>query len=122
MAATATTHLKTAVASVRTAITAGALTLLVGFGAMSVLGHPQPAPSDEALGLTSRALDRMLEHHRCSTTGFAPEVIPDKAVVTSPSGRTKVVSFDEGWRVFKGEMPGELIAVCLGRERPRADR
>ncbi len=102
--------------SMRAALTAGSLTLLVALGALSVFGAPpEAAPPTLQLGMSSKVLDRMLERYNCSITGFEPDVIPSKAVVTSPSGIAEVVSFDYGWQVFEGAKPGELVAVCLGR-------
>jgi hypothetical protein len=46
-------------------------------------------------------------------------VIPSRAVVRRPDGSTDLVSFDQGWKVFNGERPGELVAVCLGRTHHR---
>lgn len=108
--------LQTAVTSIRTALTAAALTLLVGLGAMSVISPP-PAPPADHLGLSgeNRAIDRILERNRCSTTGFQAEVIPESAVIRDRMGRTRVVSFDHGWAVFTRDRPGELVAVCLGK-------
>jgi hypothetical protein len=110
-------RVETTVMSLRSALTAGGLTLLVGLGAMTVLGAPQATPPTEHLGLSSHGLDRMLERQHCSTTGFGSDVVPAKAVVRHPGGDTELVSFDEGWQVFNGEKPGELVAVCLGRSR-----
>ncbi|HWJ81700.1 MAG TPA: hypothetical protein VNS55_05640 [Nocardioides sp.] len=109
------TRLESTVLSLRSALTAGSLTLLVGMAAMSVLGQPQPTAPADQLGLSSRGLDKMLERHHCSTTGFGSDVIPAKAVVTQPDGSTDLVSFDYGWQVFNGDKPGRLVAVCLGR-------
>lgn len=108
------TRLESTVLSLRSALTAGGLTLLVGLGAMSVLGQ-EPTPPTDQLGLSARGLDRMLERNHCSTTGFGKDVIPSKAVIRRPDGSTDLVSFDRGWKVFNGDKPGELVAVCLGR-------
>lgn len=103
------------VLTVRTALTAAGLTILVCLAAISVIGAPPEAAPTQQLGLAS-GLDKMLERNNCSTTGFGPEVIPSKAIVTSPGGVTQLVSFDYGWKVFEGRKPGELVAVCLGRK------
>ena len=108
-------RVETTVLSLRSALTAGGLTLLVGLGAMSILGQPQETPPTEKLGLSSHGLNRMMERQHCSTTGFGSDVVPAKAVVTQPNGETELVSFDYGWQVFNGKKPGELVAVCLGR-------
>ena len=112
------THwLRTTVTSLRTALTAAALTLLVGLGAATVLSAPQPPAENLGLSVEDEATARLLERNDCSTTGFAPEVIPRTAVIRDTAGRIKLVSFDHGWAVFNDERPGELVAVCLGRPR-----
>lgn len=109
--------LRTAVTSIRTALTAGSLTLLVGLGALSVLAAPQPPAERLGLSVQDEATNRMLERNQCSTTGFEPDVIPTSAVIRDAHGRTRVVTFERGWAVFNNEQPGELVAVCLGRAR-----
>lgn len=109
--------LRAAVTSVRTAVTAGALTLMLGLGAASVLSAPEDAPEQLGLSGQDEATNRLLERNNCSTTGFAADVIPSTAVIRDRVG-TRVVSFDHGWAVFKKERPGVLVAVCLGPERP----
>ncbi|MEZ0577175.1 hypothetical protein [Nocardioides sp. MH1] len=113
------TTLRTAALSIRTAMTAGALTLLVGLGALSVIDGPHPTPDHLGLSVQDKATSRILERNNCSLHGFDPDVIPSTAVIRDSSGRTRVVSFDHGWAVFKKERPGELVAVCLGREQRR---
>ncbi|UMG94513.1 hypothetical protein [Nocardioides sp. TF02-7] len=110
--------LRHAATSVRTALTSAALTLLLGLGAMSVLSSPQPPADHLGLSGDERALSRMLERHRCSTTGFGADVIPESALVRDERGHTRLVSFDDGWAVFQREQPGVLVAVCLGRLQP----
>ncbi len=101
--------------SLRTATTVGALTTLVGFGAVSMMTPPQaPAGGADKVGLSSTPLDAMMERHRCSFTGFDREAVPSKAIVRTPEGETRLVSFDHGWAVFSGEAAGELVALCLG--------
>ncbi len=107
--------LRTAVMSFRTAMTAAALTLLMGLGAASFLDSPEPPADHLGLSVQDEATSRLLERNNCSTTGFEPDVIPSAAVIRDRAGRAKVVSFDHGWAVFNNERPGELVAVCLGR-------
>ncbi len=109
--------LRTAATSLRTALTAAALTLLVGLGAASVLSAPQPPAENIGLSVQDAVTSRMMEWHHCSTTGFAPDVIPSTAVIRNEAGRVRLVSFDHGWAVFNDERPGELVAVCLGHPR-----
>jgi hypothetical protein len=109
--------LLTGVTSFRMALTAAALTLLVGLGAASVLSAPQPPAENIGLSVQDAATSRMMERHHCSTIGFEPDVIPSTAVIRNEAGRVRLVSFDHGWAVFNDERPGELVAVCLGRPR-----
>lgn len=113
--------LRVVLTSFRTATTVGAMTLLLGFAAVDVLDAPQPA-EPEQIGLSTSPLDAMMEHNRCSYTGFARDVIPDKAIIRTPEGATRLVSFDHGWAVFSGESAGDLVAVCLGPKRPATAR
>lgn len=113
---------KVTVQAIRSASTAGALTLLVGFGAVNMISAPQPDAPAEQIGMSSGPLDDMMEQNRCSFTGFDRDVIPSKAIVRTPAGETELVSFDHGWAVFSGEVAGELVAVCLGALTPSASR
>jgi hypothetical protein len=114
-AAIVRSRVESVVTTVRTALTAAGLTTLVCLAALSVIGAPPPPVPAQQLGLAS-GLDEMLKRNNCSVTGFGPDVIPSKAIVTSPGGVTELVSFDHGWKVFEGRKPGELVAVCLGRK------
>ena len=101
--------------SVRTATTVGALTMLLGLGAVSVVAGPSdPTGPTQQLGVSARPMDKLMERNRCSFTGFDRSVIPSTALIRTPEGATRLVSFDQGWAVFSGEAPGELVAVCLG--------
>ena len=111
--------LRVAVHSFRTATTVAALTLLVGFGAISVVSPPPPSAPSQQLGMSSGPLDAMMQRNRCSFTGFDRSVIPSTAIVRRPDGATELVSFDRGWAVFSGEADGELVAVCLGPDSAR---
>jgi len=99
---------------VRTATTVAALTLLVGFGAMGNVASPRLPEQPRQLDMSSGPLDAMIQHNRCSVTGFDRDVTPSKAIVRTPDGATELVSFDRGWAVFTGQIAGELVAVCLG--------
>lgn len=111
--------LRAVLTSVRTATTVGALTMLVGFGAVNVVAQPSvPTDPTQQLGVSTRPLDKMMERNRCSFTGFDRSVIPSKAVIRTPEGENRLVSFDHGWAVFSGEAAGELVAVCLGPKPP----
>lgn len=107
-----------AIQSVRTATTVAALTLFVGLGALSVIAEPRPASPAEQIGMSAGPLDTLMQQNRCSVTGFDRDVTPSKAIVRTPEGDTELVSFDRGWAVFSGEVAGELVAVCLGPDKP----
>lgn len=111
--------LRTTVRTIRIATTVMALTLLLGFGALGTIGSSQSDGSTRQLDMSSGPLDSMMQHNRCSFTGFDRTVIPSTAIVRNPDGATEIVSFDRGWAVFNGEAPGELVAVCLGPKPPR---
>lgn len=98
--------------TLRTGLTTGALVLLFGLGAMSIIGEPTTPP--QQLGLSSRPLSHLMTHNRCSYTGFDQQTIPSKAIVLDRTGRTRLVSFQTGWDVFTGKRNGQLVAVCLG--------
>lgn len=106
------------VQAIRTASTTGALTLLIGFGAVNMISAPHSPPAAEQQGMSTGPLDAMMQQNRCSFTGFDKSVIPSKAIVRTAEGATEVVSFDHGWAVFSGEVAGELVAVCLGPAKP----
>lgn len=107
--------LRNTVVAIRTATTVAALTSLIGFGTLNMLAEPDSEP--QQLGLSARPLDQMMQHNRCSFTGFGSDVIPSKAVIRTPAGETRLVTFDEGWAVFNGDAAGDLVAVCLGPDK-----
>ena len=102
---------------VRTALTAGSLTAILGLGAIGVISTPHQQP--EELGLSARPLSPMMTHNRCSYTGFDSDVIPSKAIVRDTAGHVRLVSFQHGWDVFTGKRDGQLVAVCLGPKPAR---
>lgn len=106
----------------RVAVTATALSLAAGTMVADVLSPPQTGGESAQMDL-SQSHSRLFERNRCSTTGFDSHVIPARALVRRASGETVVVSFDEGWTVFTGQAPGELVATCLGplRAAPNLD-
>ena len=57
-------------------------------------------------------VQRVLDEHDCSVTGFE-SAQPLSAIVRSASGHLRFVSFETGWRVFTGDGPATLVAVCL---------
>ena len=70
-------------------------------------------------GRADHLLERALDGHRCSVTGFRDGRTPRSAIVRSAAGRLRHVTFDAGWRVYTAHGPATLVAVCL--DRPGAD-
>ncbi|WP_323792494.1 hypothetical protein [Nocardioides sp.] len=56
-------------------------------------------------------LERLLQRHDCSATGFGVDVIPGSSLVLQDD-EVRHVSFDDGWDVYTGAQPGTLLAVC----------
>lgn len=71
-------------------------------------------PADSTLSLVEQAM----RANRCSSTGFGAAEQPEGALVRTPGGQLRAVTFDEGWAVFTRDRPGTLVAVCL--DPPRA--
>ena len=117
---TPTTPAQRVVRVFRIGVTTTALALTAGTMVADVLSPPHPVGAAAPLDL-SKSNSRLFEHNRCSTTGFKPDVMPARAMVRRTTGETVVVSFDEGWSVFTGQAPGELVATCLGPVRPAPD-
>jgi hypothetical protein len=90
-----------AVKTATTAAVAGvALALTLGGAIANPAGDP-PSSTDASARLAERAaLDA-----RCAGAS-------GRTIIRTPSGRTKAVSFEHGWKVFRGERPGSLVVVC----------
>jgi hypothetical protein len=67
-------------------------------------------PAGDAPG---RALRHEIRVHRCSVVGFRDGRTPRSALVRTPAGRLRHVSFDAGWRVYTTHGAATLVAVCL---------
>lgn len=77
-----------------------------GVSAAQELSVPSPAaPAGE------ERLERLVERHDCSATGFGADVIPGSSLVLQDEV-IRHVSFDDGWAVYTGEQAGTLLAVC----------
>ena len=53
-----------------------------------------------------------MDQHGCTETGFGTSATPRSALIVR-AGQLEHVSFDQGWSVFVGDRPGQLLAVCL---------
>jgi len=67
-------------------------------------------------------LQRVLDAHDCSVTGFADRTTPSSALVRSAQGHLRFVSFETGWRIYTEHAAAALVAVCRdqapGRQAP----
>ncbi|WP_261818981.1 hypothetical protein [Nocardioides sp. OK12] len=89
----------------------GALATVVSV-ALGVHGQAEPA-SPAGPDPVAQVADLMADH-RCSTTGFLDGSLPSAALLRTPRGQLRVVSFARGWAAHEGVRPGTLVAVCLG--------
>ncbi|MDP2772776.1 MAG: hypothetical protein Q8O61_04390 [Nocardioides sp.] len=89
--------------------------------AFGIVGDDTPRADDSATARMdqapqahnrSAAVEQAIRRHRCSVVGFDAGVEPRSALVRR-GGMLRHVSFDDGWKVFTGDRPGTLIAVCL---------
>jgi hypothetical protein len=60
-----------------------------------------------------RVVERAVADHHCSYTGFGDGAVPTSALIRTPHGDLRQVSFDVGWDVYNHRRPGTLVAVCL---------
>ena len=86
--------------------TALVLAVLIGMGAYA---GGDPAEQTQRL---PAAVQRAVDRHHCSTTGFE-KAIPVSALVRTGAGRLRLVSFDDGWRLYTRHGHTTLVAVCL---------
>lgn len=81
--------------------------------AVGVHVQAEPAPPTGLVDPVAQLEDLMADH-RCSATGFVDGSLPEAALLRTPRGRLRVVSFARGWEAHEGLRPGTLVAVCLG--------
>ncbi|GAB3245801.1 hypothetical protein [Nocardioides dilutus] len=83
-----------------TALAGTAIALTLG-GAIANPAGDRPSSTDASARLAERAGT----DSRCAGAS-------GKTIVRTPRGETKAVSFERGWRIFRGERPGTLVVVC----------
>lgn len=99
----------------KAAAVAGAFVLAVGVGVDASGPSPEVTTdrnSATVQGSVAPDLDRKMDRHRCSMTGFGADVLPLSALI-EVDDRIRHTTFDEGWAVYTDERPGKLKAVCL---------
>lgn len=100
------------------ALTATTGLVAVGGAGLALNGSERPRDFDVEVPETS-PLGRLMERHDCSTLGFADGSTPRSAIVRRAGGQLDVVSFDEAWRTYTSDGPGQLVAVCLRAKHRR---
>jgi len=86
-------------AATTTAVAGCALVLTLG-GAIASPGNPSGSTDG-----SGPLVERLRSDARC--TGAA-----GRTIVRTRDGATRVVSFEHGWKVYRGERPGTLVVVC----------
>jgi hypothetical protein len=95
------------VLAIRT-VKAAATTVVAGTAVVLTLGGALASPAVETPG-PSDASARVVEQ---SDLGARCVGSRGQAVILTAKGRTRTVPFEEGWRIYRGERPGTLLAVC----------
>jgi hypothetical protein len=90
-----------AVKATATAAVAGTAIVLTLGGAIATPAGEPPTSTDSS----ARLAERVGPDTRCVG-------VPGKAIVRNLRGETRAVSFEKGWRVYRGERPGTLVVVC----------
>lgn len=90
------------------AVKVGATALAALIAIVITLGGAIANPGDEASHASEPSV-RVVEQSgldaRCAGAG-------GRAIVLTAAGETRTVPFKQGWRIYRGERPGTLIAVC----------
>lgn len=105
----ATTTPPRALATATFVVKALALTGLAGFALVSVMTSPtpqSPATKDQS------QLARMVRAHRCSPLAVADHRARRSAVVRTPAGDLRQVTYRVGLQMHRGVRRGTLLAVC----------
>ncbi|MFC7497057.1 MULTISPECIES: hypothetical protein [unclassified Nocardioides] len=100
------------------ALRTGALSLVVllALSTLTGAGLDRGSGSDAATAHRPAAVQQMIDRHRCSTSGFEGED-PASAIVRSLDGKLRLVSWEQGWRVYTRHGAASLVAVCLDAPR-----
>ncbi len=81
-------------------------------GAAGAAGVAGAAGTAGAAVGASPVVRQAMARHECTETGFGSAATPRSALIVR-SGMLQHVTFDQGWSVFIGERPGQLLGVCL---------
>ena len=90
-----------AVRGVKVAATAA----VAGCALVLTLGGATASPGSGSTDGSAALVERYGSDARCS--GLA-----GRTIVRTGDGATRAVSFEQAWRVYRGERPGTLVVVC----------
>ena len=112
--------------SARLALTAVKLTVVgsiavAGWASQTEASTPSDGYAGYAVSDQPSHVDRVLDEHDCSVTGFEDGSQPASAIVRSATGHLRFVPFDTGWRVFTAHGAATLVAVCRDAVPVRQD-
>ena len=85
---------------------------VIAWGLFTLARHTDPGPGSAPAEPLGTRLETLMVRHTCSRTGFEHRV-PASALLLTPAGNVRHVSFARGWASHQGERPGTLLAVCL---------
>ena len=93
-----------AVLAVR-AVKVAATTAVAGAAIVLTLGGATATPAgSQSDGGAAQAEGEFLDARCADAAGMT--------IVRTPRGETRAVSFEQGWKVYRGERPGTLVVVC----------
>jgi hypothetical protein len=100
----------------------GVLLSLVVVGGLQAASSTGGGTTDSVDDAYQRVVERAVTNHRCSYEGFGEGTPAASALIRTAGGNVRVVSFEKGWDVYNGKLPGSLIAVCLDDPATASDR
>lgn len=100
-----------------TVVKGASLGTLLSLVVVGGLRTDTPSPDASALSAPpdaySRVVQRAVAEHGCTSEDVGDRSIPASALIRTSRGTIRQVSFEKGWDVYNGRLPGTLIAVCL---------
>ncbi|WP_372728991.1 hypothetical protein [Nocardioides sp.] len=88
-----------------------ALIASIGVVAATKAASSSPATPPSSAGF-SRLDANALHQNRCASSGLATVSKGPQALIRTPRGRLRLVSFEKGWEIYTGDRPGTLVAIC----------
>ena len=73
--------------------------------------EPAPVAADGPSDRTLGRIEALNRRYDCSSDGLGPGRLPAHAVVVIGDD-VHLTTFDEGWAMHVGQLPGNLVSVC----------